>query len=119
MTKKAWWVAALLLVLPTMAQASPLSFRSKHTFSLKEAKERVQLMLQYWKERYGVSFYWAGERAYISGSMFGVHWDAELQIQGNEVSAEMTDPGPWLRKPARDYLEKKLLKYLHPNFKDV
>ena len=121
MKMKTFFSLAMLLTLgmPGLVSAEPLELRKSHAFTFSEARERVQLMLDYWKTRYGVHVYWAGTRAHVSGRLFGIDVDAVLEVNGKEVSGEFQDPGPLFRRPARDYIQKKLQKYLHPHFQDA
>lgn len=86
-----------------------------HHFALGDAHARVQLLLEYWARAFGVRFEWVGERVWVAGSVWGVKIHAYLEVAGEQVRAVAADPG-WLRNSARDYVTKKLKKYLHPQY---
>ncbi len=86
-----------------------------HKFSTAEAHVRVQQLLDYWKARFGLKQDWSGERVWVTGSIIGVDFTAYLEVKDGLVRCESTDPGVW-RGFARDYVSKKLRKYLHPQY---
>lgn len=95
-----------------------ITLRVGHHFSTAEAHARVQQLLDYWKSRFGVKQDWTGERVWVSGSIIGVDFRAFLEVRDGTVQCESTDPGGLWRGFARDYVGKKLRKYLHPRYEE-
>lgn len=94
----------------------PLTTRVVHAFTVSDAHARIQQMLDYWHQRFGVETKWEGECAFVSGKVWGVDFRAKFDILDGVVNAESTDPGPILRGRINDYTVKKLKKYLSPNY---
>ncbi len=120
-------LSALLLSLCLSGSALPDSMKLGpstitlsigHKFSTPEAHIRVQQLLDYWKARFGVTQNWVGERVWISGSIIGVDFRAILDVSNGWVKCESTDPGGLWRSFAREYVGKKLRKYLHPTYEE-
>jgi Putative polyhydroxyalkanoic acid system protein (PHA_gran_rgn) len=128
------WLMLSLLALATPARADapppaaaapaspshtlPLAFERHHTLGRAKARERVRELLEYWAERFGVQRAWQGDTARIVGRLFGVNFEAKLVVGDSQVSAEASDPGFFLRGPAIDYINRKLGKYLHPQYQE-
>jgi hypothetical protein len=96
-----------------------ITLRIGHKFTTAEAHMRVQQLLDYWKARFGVTQTWSGERVAVSGSIVGVDFHAILEVSDGQVQCESTDPGGMWRGFARDYVAKKLRKYLHPKYQEI
>jgi hypothetical protein len=114
-------VLSLCLTSPAPAQTPQLKGNTitllvGHHFSRSDAHERVQQLVDYWKNRYHVSQSWSGDRVAISGTVVGVPFQAFLEVTDGAVRCESSDPGALLRGSARDYVQKKLRKYLHPQY---
>lgn len=116
----------LSLVLSGSAQPDPkrlgpetITLKVGHKFSTAEAHVRVQQLLDYWKKRFGVTQDWTGEKVWVSGSIVGVDFHAILEVSDGQVRCESTDPGGMWRGFARDYVAKKLRKYLHPKYEEL
>lgn len=107
--------------LPDPKQLGPetITLHVGHKFSTAEAHVRVQQLLDYWKSRFGVTQKWSGERVWVSGSIVGVDFHAILEVSDGQVQCESTDPGGMWRSFARDYVSKKLHKYLHPKYLEL
>lgn len=123
MTRRGAAALPALIALAFLARSAPasasqrkLEFRVPHQFSLSDARNRVQLLLDYWHHRFGVQSHWEGNRAQVSGELFGVPFQATVVLHRDRVEAEATDPGALLRGSARDYVWRKLKKYLHPKY---
>ncbi len=95
-----------------------ITLKVGHKFSTAEAHARVQQLLDYWKSRFGVSQSWSGERVWVSGNIMRVDFSAILEVSDSSVKCESSDPGGLWRGFARDYVAKKLRKYLHPRYED-
>lgn len=101
----------------TVASDDQLSLTVTHHFPTRtEARARIAQMLEYWGHRFSVKSEWRGYRAYCSGRLFGVDFRASFEVGDGEVTAKATDPGLLLRSSAYAYVEKKLKKYLHPDY---
>ena len=87
-----------------------------HSFSRAEARVRIQQLLDYWKERWGVHRDWDGDTALVQGNVMGIPFNARLVVRDHEVFAIASDPGFLLRHMALDYVSRKLRKYLHPYY---
>ena len=85
-----------------------------HSFSPEEAKNRLQALTNYWKNKYGVQPEWSGTTLRCKGEVRGIKFDARMTMDGNRISCE-ADVG-WLAEKlgARSYIEKKLDEYLDP-----
>jgi Putative polyhydroxyalkanoic acid system protein (PHA_gran_rgn) len=100
------------------ADEQKMVFKVDHHYSVADARARTQMMLDYWKKAYGVRSSWDGDRVYISGRVIGVQIDAYIDVTPESVGGEGADPGPFMRGLARDYVQKKLQKYMHPDFRE-
>lgn len=89
-----------------------------HHFTTAEAHARVQQLVDYWNKRFGVKQEWTGEKIWVHGSIIGVDFKAFLEVRDGTVQCESTDPGALWRGFARDYVSKKLKKYLHPRYEE-
>jgi hypothetical protein len=89
-----------------------ISLRVGHQFSTDDAHARLQQLMEYWGGRFGISYEWLGHRLWVSGTVVGVSFRAHLDIIDRAVFAESTDPGMLWRNLAREYVGKKLRKYL-------
>ncbi len=116
MVARAFPLVLLLTAAPLRAHASPLEFTVAHSFSIDDAKSRIEMLLAYWGERYGVKHRWEGMIAVVEGRIMGVDVSAELVVEGALVRGRANDPGLLLRNAARDYISRKLRKYLHPAY---
>jgi hypothetical protein len=98
------------------ADEQKMVFKVGHHFSVADARARTQMMLDYWKRAYGVKSSWQGDRVYISGRVLGVQIDAYIDVRTDSIGGEGSDPGPLMRGIARDYVQRKLQKYMHPQY---
>jgi hypothetical protein len=85
-----------------------------HTLAKSEAKLRVEKLLGYWSNKYGVSTHWSGDAAKLSGKVMGISLAADLQVLDGKVDGEATDPGFLFRDKAKKYLTEKFAHYLDP-----
>jgi hypothetical protein len=88
----------------------------QHSFSRAEARVRIQQLLDYWNERWGVHRDWDGDTARVQGMVMGIPFNARLVVRDHEVLAIASDPGFLMRHMALDYVSRKLRKYLHPSY---
>jgi hypothetical protein len=100
------------------ADEKKMAFQVGHHFSVADARARTRMLLDYWQRAYGIRSNWQGDRVYISGRVIGVEIDAFIDIRSDSVGGEGVDPGPLMRGIARDYVQKKLQKYMHPQYQE-
>ncbi len=103
---------------PDLGPGKVLTFAVPHRFSREGARQRVKQLIGYWSERFGVESRWTGDRAVLTGSVLGVDFKARLEVSDTKVGGETSDPGLLLRSSARDYIRRKLRKYLHPEYQE-
>jgi hypothetical protein len=113
----------LLLVAPATARAAEaegqwLSIQLGHPFSQEDARNRMQLLLQYWSGRFGVKSEWQGFVASVEGKTMGIPIRAKLEVRQGEVMARVSDPGFAVRGIGMDYVRRKVRKYLHPTYEE-
>jgi hypothetical protein len=106
----------LLLSVPAVAGEQKMVFKVEHHFNVEDARARTQMLLDYWSKAFGVKARWEGDRVYIQGRVIGVQIDAYIDVRPDFVGGEGADPGPLMRGMARDYVQKKLQKYMHPQY---
>jgi Putative polyhydroxyalkanoic acid system protein (PHA_gran_rgn) len=89
---------------------------SPHRLDLADARARLHALADYLSNKYGLSITWTGEdEATISGSYVVVTISGSLRLTSNTVTFTGKDPGMLWRGKAKDYLLRKLEKYLNPN----
>ncbi len=101
-----------------LVSKKPLSLSVTHAFERSEAKKRVEYLLEYWQKRFSVHNVWQGDRVYLSGKIYGMDIRAYFDVEAAQVNAKAEDPGFFMRGTTRDYVEKKLKKYLSPTYED-
>ena len=80
-----------------------------------EARARLEILGQYLVNRHGIKVTWIDdERARFSGKYLIVRIDGELTMRNGRAQFKGEDPGFLWRGRAKDYIEKKLAKYLDP-----
>lgn len=89
-----------------------------HHFSKTDAHARLQQLLDYWTHRFNLTQTWVGDRVFVAGKVMSIDFRAFLEVTDTAVSCESSDPGGFLRNPARDYVRGKLRKYLHPRYEE-
>lgn len=89
-----------------------LKFEVPSTLPIDDAKKRVEALLAYWNRKYGITSAWNGVRATMKGKAVGVTIDGSLEVLGNKISGEASDPGMLLRGQAQKYLTRKFSEYL-------
>jgi hypothetical protein len=92
-----------------------MKFEVSHSLPKDEAKKRVEQLLHYWGNKYGVKADWSGEGAKLVGKVMGIQLDASFTITDKAVQGEGTDPGMLLRTQAKAYLQKKFAAVLDPS----
>jgi hypothetical protein len=94
---------------------STLKLDIPHTLPKAEAKQRVERLIHYWRDKYGVKAEWMGDAAKLSGKVMGITLAADLEVRDGKVDGEATDPGFLLRDKAKKYLTDKFASYLDPS----
>jgi hypothetical protein len=97
---------------------TPMTLSVPHEFDRDEAKKRVGYLLDYWSKRYSVQSAWQGDRVFLTGRIYGMQIRAFFDVEDARVSARAEDPGFLMRGTTRDYVEKKLKKYLSIDYRD-
>ena len=83
-----------------------------------QARARLELLGTYLANRHGIKVTWLdNERAQFSGKYLVVRIDGQLTMKGGKGQFKGEDPGFLWRGRAKDYIEKKLAKYLDPTAK--
>jgi putative polyhydroxyalkanoate system protein len=85
-----------------------------HALSKDEARKRVEALLRYWTEKYGVQTTWNGDAVSVSGRFIGMSLHAQMVVGDSKVGGEASDPGLLFREKARQYLTRKFNDYLDP-----
>lgn len=91
-----------------------MKFEVSHSLPKPEARQRIEQLLKYWQEKYGVQSSWTTEGAKLNGKVMGISLDASFTITDRAIQGEGTDPGMLLRGKAKDYLQKKFTTVLDP-----
>ncbi len=108
----------LLFAGAASAGEQKMIFKVDHHFSVADARARTQMLLDYWAKAYGVKYNWHGDRVFVTGRVTGVQIDAFIDVKSDAVAGEGSDPGPFVRALAQDYVQKKLRKYMHPEYRE-
>lgn len=94
---------------------SSLRIDYKHDLPLDEARQRVRALGEYLSNKHGIGVRWVSDdRAEISGKYLVVSIEGSVKLDASNVLFEGKDPGMLWRGKAKDYLSKKLEKYLNP-----
>lgn len=91
-----------------------MKFDVSHSLPKDEAKQRVQKLVDYWGDKYGVKCTWEGEKARVNGKVMGITLDANFEVKEGCVIGEGTDPGMLLRGQAKKYIQGKIDAFLDP-----
>jgi hypothetical protein len=99
-----------------IAEDGRLSIAVRHTFALSEAIDRLGYLLSYWKKRFNIESEWRGNTVFLSGAVYGVKVQARFEVSESAVTGFARDPGwPW-RGQISGYVDRKLKKYLSPDY---
>lgn len=86
-----------------------------HSLELSDARERLKALGEYLSNKYGLTVKWTGEdEASVSGGYLVVTISGSLRVTSTAVTFTGKDPGMLWRGKAKDYLLRKLGKYLDP-----
>ncbi|HNS99894.1 MAG TPA: polyhydroxyalkanoic acid system family protein [Polyangiaceae bacterium] len=97
---------------------APMSFRIDHAHSLplEQAVERIRALGDYLNNKHGIGVTWTGPHtAHVKGNFMVVKIDATVSVETSKVVFDGKDPGMLWRGKAREYLERKMRKYLDPS----
>lgn len=95
-----------------------LSIAVTHRYARAAAKERISYLLAYWKKRFNIASEWRGDRVFLSGHVYGIKIQAMFDVGDSAITGFAHDPGwPW-RGQVTGYVDRKLKKYLNPNYDD-
>jgi hypothetical protein len=87
----------------------------QYALSDTEARARLELLGAYLSNRHGIKVTWLDpDRAQFSGKYLVVRIDGQLTMKDGKGQFKGEDPGFLWRGRAKDYIEKKLAKYLDP-----
>jgi hypothetical protein len=87
-----------------------------HGLELSDARARLHALSDYLGNKYGLAIRWTGEdEASVSGSYLVVTVSGSLRLTPTSVTFSGKDPGMLWRGKAKDYLTRKLERYLNPN----
>jgi hypothetical protein len=87
-----------------------------HGLGLPDARARLHALGDYLSNKYGLAIRWTGEdEASVSGSYLVVTVSGSLRLTPATVTFSGKDPGMLWRGKAKDYLTRKLERYLNPN----
>lgn len=89
-----------------------MKFEVPHSLPKDQARQRVEQLLKYWKDKYGVTANWSGDGAKVVGKVMGISLDANFTITDGQIQGEGTDPGMLLRGKAKSYLQGKFTSVL-------
>ncbi|GMU58872.1 MAG: hypothetical protein AMXMBFR34_06350 [Myxococcaceae bacterium] len=103
---------------PFTLSGDTISVEVPHGFSRTNARERVGFLLDYWHQRFGVQSEWRGDRVFLTGRVFGMDIKARFEVSDTAVTGQAADPGWFWRGRAESYVNKKLRKYLNPDYAD-
>ena len=86
-----------------------------HNLELSDARARLRALADYLSNKYGLTVAWTGEdEARVSGSYMVVTISGSLRLAPSSVTFSGKDPGMLWRGKAKEYLIRKLQKYLDP-----
>ena len=88
----------------------------RYALSDEDALSRLEILGAYLSNRHGIKVTWLdGGRARFTGKYLVVKIDGELTLANGHAQFKGEDPGFLWRNRAKDYIEKKLAKYLDPD----
>jgi hypothetical protein len=87
-----------------------------HRLEVSDARARLRALADYLSNKYGLTIDWTGEdEARVSGSYLVVAISGHLRLAPASVTFTGKDPGMLWRGKAKEYLVRKLEKYLDPS----
>lgn len=89
---------------------------SAHRLEMSDARARLRALGEYLGNKHGLAINWTSDdEASISGSYLVVTISGNLRLTPTAVTFSGKDPGMLWRGKAKDYLLRKLEKYLNPS----
>jgi hypothetical protein len=80
-----------------------------------DARSRLEILGQYLGNKHGIRVTWVdATRARFNGKYLVVKIDGELTLGNGQAQFRGEDPGFLWRNRAKEYIQKKLAKYLDP-----
>ena len=95
-----------------------MAFELEHAHSLdsQDARERMKALGDYLSNKHGLGVTWSSDdEARISGKYLVVTIEGAVTLREGAVQFRGKDPGMLWRGKAKDYLSRKLAKYLDPS----
>lgn len=91
-------------------------FTLEHRFTMPkdEARQRLEALGEYLRNKHGLSATWSGDSAHIAGRYLVVSINGTMTVADGVVRFVGKDPGFLWRGKAKDYIEHKLRSYLDP-----
>ncbi|MFZ5444689.1 MAG: hypothetical protein ACOZQL_32140 [Myxococcota bacterium] len=100
----------------SIAEDDRLTLTIPHSYTSAVAIERLGYLFAYWKKRFNIASEWHGNRVFLTGSLYGIKIQALFAVTDSGVQGFARDPGwPW-RHQVMKYVDRKVRKYLHPNY---
>ena len=84
------------------------------TMTQEDARARLGALGDYFQNKHGMQVTWTGDRATVKGRYLVVSVEGTLSFAGNKVVFEGKDPGMLWRGKAKEYLSRKIGRYLDP-----
>jgi len=91
-----------------------MHIEESHSFTVEEAKQRVELLVGGWQKKYGINVSWSDATVTVKGKAMGVTIDATVKVEPSRILAEGKDPGLLMRGAATGYLKRKFAEYFDP-----
>lgn len=86
-----------------------------HGLPLDQARERVKALGDYLDNKHKIAVRWTDDdHATIGGKYLLFSFEGKITLEPGKVVLEGPDPGLMLRGKAREYLDRKLARYLDP-----
>ncbi len=95
---------------------SKITLSHRFTIPREEAKARLVALGEYLTRRHKIHVTWDGDRAHVKGKYMVVTVEGSMLLGDDKVTFDAKDPGFLWRGKAKDYIAKKLEKYLDPAF---
>jgi putative polyhydroxyalkanoate system protein len=93
---------------------SNIQVEHAHSLGLEEVRARVHALGDYLTTKHGIAVTWEGDRASVKGRYLVVVIEGSVTLEADKVTFEAKDPGLLWRSKAKEYLTRKLAKYLDP-----
>lgn len=91
-----------------------MRFDVGHALPRAEAKQRMEALADYFRNKYEIKVDWNGDKAAIKGKYLVVSIEGTMSVNDKNVDFDGKDPGFLWRGKAKDYLTGKIKTYLDP-----